>query len=255
MKWEASWALQAIGSETTIPVLIAALSDTSWRIRWAATRGLGALGAEAREAVPTLASALSDADSRVCEGAAFALESIGPDAASAIPAMIAVLQAMPPDACQVIDAAAAPEEPTTQVIAPGGSISLGDIAALGNTEMMAADSTWTVRWAIVRALGAIDGGSEQTVPALAGVLGDDNWQVRGMAMLSLGRLGYADGVPVLAQALADPNDEVRKAAAVALRLIGPDAHDALAALQAALGDRSETVRDEARKAIEEIART
>src|SRR5215472_10473597 len=64
-----------------VPALIEALKDKDGDIRWSAAIGLGAFGADAREAIPALQMvARRDRDARVSEGARVAITRIDPQA-------------------------------------------------------------------------------------------------------------------------------------------------------------------------------
>lgn len=87
---------------------------------------------------------------------------------------------------------------------------------------------------------------------LGTVLQDPIWQVRGIAALSVADVGGPEAVTLLIGALDDEAGNVRRAAAVALAGQGAMAVEAVPALERALGDEEEMVRDAARDAIERI---
>lgn len=77
---------------STIPELIASLSDPDYRVRLVATYALRNMGPAAEPAVPALIVTLSDDVSDIREASADALGEIGPKAAPAVPALIEVLR-------------------------------------------------------------------------------------------------------------------------------------------------------------------
>jgi len=88
----AAKALADIGDQAVLP-LIAALTRTSPRLRFAASRILGQLGD--RRAVEPLIAALYDRDMHVCEAAAQSLRAIGaPEASEALTAHDVVVRAV-----------------------------------------------------------------------------------------------------------------------------------------------------------------
>jgi hypothetical protein len=90
----ALYALGEFGSAggSAVPVLSAALSDTSAEARAAAATSLAKIGSANADAVPALTKALSDTSPRVRSMAAMALQASGPRGASAVPQLAAALQ-------------------------------------------------------------------------------------------------------------------------------------------------------------------
>ena len=97
----------------------------------------------------------------------------------------------------------------------------------------------------VKAAAAI--GDPRFLPAFHELVADWSWQVRCQAAKGLGALGSPASVSYLRTALADDHWWVRFYAAVALAELGQVGHTAL---QAALADPEETVRDMARYLVE-----
>ena len=77
---------------STIPELIASLSDPNYRVRLVATYALRNMGSAAEPAVPALIVTLSDDVSDIRASSADALGEIGPKAAPAVPALIEMLR-------------------------------------------------------------------------------------------------------------------------------------------------------------------
>ncbi|MBI4423946.1 MAG: HEAT repeat domain-containing protein [Elusimicrobia bacterium] len=99
------------------------------------------------------------------------------------------------------------------------------------------DGSWWVRYAAAVALGraAGPGGEEPLAEAAAG---DAAWQVRLEATRALGSIRSPRSAKALARPLADPDPGVRAAAAMALGEVGGE--PALRALQAALGEETDS---------------
>ena len=124
----------------------------------------------------------------------------------------------------------------------------GKVAALVET---LADADPFVAGAAAEALARI---GAESVPALAGALGDPRESVRQGAAIALGKLGREgrEAVPALVRALRDPKENVRWCAANALNAICAGAVEAVPALREALHDADEDVRRGAALALERI---
>src|SRR5690606_17610203 len=159
------WAMGPIAARSATD-LVDALDDPVWVVRWASARALGAVVSDGigETAASALARALRDDDSRVCEAAAFALEQIGPAAGSALAATSDVKEdgaGASGSVCRVVDVGPAAQE-------------------------ILIESGWTVRWAAVRALGVVGANNPAALPPLLQALRDEEWQVRGIAVLAIG---------------------------------------------------------------------
>jgi HEAT repeat protein len=200
-RWAAAKSLWAIGLDAAVavPALVAVLSnDTSWVVRWSAARALGAIAPEADlgPTVSALAGALRDRDSRVCEAAAFALEAIGTRASESIPAL----------ARAATGAGESGNEAVCQVIDVGPT-----------AEQLLMNNGWTVRWAAVRALAVVGANRDSVLEPLTVAMQDEQWQVRGVAVLAIGQFDDLDSPSTLAaiqRALDDENPAVRTVAAL-----------------------------------------
>ncbi len=75
-------------AKSLLPVLLRAVQDDHWRIRYEVAKTIGAMGIEARSAIPALGTRLVDTDRRVACEAIASLGKIGP---AAIPCLINAL--------------------------------------------------------------------------------------------------------------------------------------------------------------------
>jgi len=103
------------------------------------------------------------------------------------------------------------------------------------------------RWGGAKILASVGGAA--AVESLIRLLEDQEWGVRGLAIVILGEIGLP-AVEPLALALGDKNREVRRGAAMALGIIG-DA-SVRGALQGACEDSDSTVRKAAEEALASI---
>ncbi len=81
-----------------------------------------------------------------------------------------------------------------------------------------------IRYAAIETLGHLEGGADQSMPALLNLLNDSDPDIRGVAIQSLGSLGTQaiQVVPAITLAFADPSFAVRWRATNALRIIAPE---------------------------------
>ncbi len=105
-----------------------------------------------------------------------------------------------------------------------------------------------VRQIAIEVLGRA--GDSAAVPSLLKVLGDRNASVRSSAAGALGQIGDNTAVPELLKVLGDRDEEVRSSAAQALGQIGDST--AVLELLKALGDRDASVRDSAAEVLGRI---
>jgi arylsulfatase A-like enzyme len=85
------------------------------------------------------------------------------------------------------------------------------------------DDDARIRWWVAEALARMGSTAESAIPALAETLKDDaNVTVRWRAARALGFIGTPAARPALEHALGDENDDVRQAAAKALARLRPD---------------------------------
>lgn len=150
------------------------------------------------------------------------------------------------------------EEPDLRVLAARGLELLADPRALNAlTGALGSTQDGPLRFAVIRALGAIGQARSadcDSLPLLLHLLHDSACLPihRGEICETLGRFGDARAIPALIEALeASEGSEVRTRAALALGRIGQP-HAIPALRRAALKDPHPGVREQARRAIEQI---
>jgi HEAT repeat protein len=148
-------AMRALGdmgsaAKPLLPVLIQALDDTDWRIRYESTKTIGRIGNEARTAIPALNDRLIDQDRRVaCE----AIASLGKIGTTALPCLIDALDSP----ISYIRCTAA------WIIA---SFEASASAAVPGLINALSDGDWQVQWVAAYALGSIGADAKPAVFAL-----------------------------------------------------------------------------------------
>eukprot|EP00421_Protoceratium_reticulatum_P068450 CAMPEP_0168417928 /NCGR_PEP_ID=MMETSP0228-20121227/31504_1 /TAXON_ID=133427 /ORGANISM="Protoceratium reticulatum, Strain CCCM 535 (=CCMP 1889)" /LENGTH=517 /DNA_ID=CAMNT_0008431791 /DNA_START=46 /DNA_END=1595 /DNA_ORIENTATION=+ len=129
----------------------------------------------------------------------------------------------------------------------------GDVSAVAAAVLRAADPCPHVRKASARALNAVPKSGPETISAVAALLKDSKWQVRGAAVFALGRLadtGDTSTTDAIAGCLGDTQSEVRFVSVQALsRLAEKGERSALAAIVRAAGDDKPDVREPATKVL------
>jgi phosphoribosyl-ATP pyrophosphohydrolase len=213
-----------VGDE--VSVLITALKDEDFRVRYDASFALGEIG---EPAVEPLIQALKDEDSDVRERAAVALGNIG-DKRAVEP----LIQALKDEDSDVRERAA---------------VALGKIGEPAVEPLIRAlkDEDSDVRYNAADALGKI---GEPAVEPLIQALKDEYSDVREKAADALGKIGNERAVEPLIHALEDEYSLVRYYAALALGKIRDKR--AIEPLTNALEDESSLVRNAAREALEKI---
>jgi len=201
----AAEALARLSDPQAVPALVEALGDEHPSVRRAASQALGFIGAP--EAVPAL------------------IEALGNERVSGVPTSIISALGRIGDARSV--------KPLIQLLQEKGK---------GGNDLQG--------WRIVEALSQID--DERVLPALIQTIDTKDGLVRYRMIKSLGELGDPKAIPVLSQILVgDEEDEMREVAVRSLRKIRhPQAVDAL--IQALTNDRSWKVRAYAVKSLAEI---
>ena len=275
---DAAKALRKIGP-AAVPALIEALASPNPTVKQAVAEALGAIGAEARNAVPTLINRLADEAEEDCvrREAALSLGRIGSQAEKAVPALTVAMADIDPTVSEAAARAlgmlcteAAPAVPNLVEILRCGQPDMRAAAAsaLGNigpqahaavSQLIRAlqDEQRNVRLEAVEALGGIGPGASAAVPALLRAFRNRAADLGPRVAIVLGQIGTQPErtVPVLVNALAiDPEPAIREASAHALGEICPCASQAIPALIEALEDQNEAVCNEAARALSRMGR-
>jgi HEAT repeat protein/DNA-binding NarL/FixJ family response regulator len=177
------------------------LWDEDRAVRVSAAKALGAIGADAHEAVPGLADALSDADPTVRSAAARALGQIG--SSEAVPLLGLLLR---------------DTDTSARGCAAEALGRIGSSEAVPLLGRLLRDTDTSVRGRAAEALGRI--GSPEALPLLGRLLRESETAVRGRTAEALGRIGSPEALPLLARLLGDKRASVRGSAAEALGRIG-----------------------------------
>jgi HEAT repeat protein len=111
---------------------------------------------------------------------------------------------------------------------------------------------WRVKVIAAYALGLLGTEAQSTIPALSGLIEDNNPDVRFAAAQALGKIGSEAVVPTLMQALQDHDENVRVSAVTALQQIGDLAKSAKPSLIHALWDGNWYVRSRAADTISKL---
>jgi HEAT repeat protein len=234
-------------ARTVVNAMIESLKDPDAGVRAAVAEALGRIGDEARSAVPRLIPLLKDPDPGVRLAAAFGLGRIGPDAATAVPDLAHAL---------ATDADAAVRKEAARAFALLGLDAKEGIPALAKA--LREDKSEDVRQHAALALGKMRGEEVHAVaPAMVEAMKKDSDKaVRIFVVHALGNsLGpnLRDFVKDLAEQLPKEKEgDVRLAIVQELGALGPDAKEALPALQRMVADVQITVRDAAKQAVKKV---
>ena len=236
----AAWALGRIGpaAEAEIPLLSETMhSRGHLAVRRASVESLGNLGAAAKPVVPELVKLLADDDAATRVNTAVALWKINRHP-KAVPALLEMLRSGASPEPYLAATALGQMQSESAAVAPGL------IAALHSSD-------GDVRRAAARSLGQL---GKAAFPALgqAKALEDPDPEARRLVIEALAGMGPEAVNPLIA-ALKDKSPAVRRATARALGNVGEDARAALPALEAAVSDPDESVRDAGFKAQRRIS--
>jgi HEAT repeat protein len=234
-------------ARTAINVMIESLKDQEPTVRAAAAEALGRIGDEARSAIPRLIPLLKDQDPGVRLAAAFGLGRIGPEAATAVPDLAQVL---------ATDSDAAVRKEAARAFALLGLDAKAAIPALAKA--LREDKSEEVRQHAALALGKMRGEEVHAVaPAMIEAMKKDS--DKGVRIFIVHALGNSlgptlrDFVKDLAEQLPKEKEgDVRLAIVQELGALGPNAKEALPALQRAVTDVQITVRDAAKQAVKKV---
>ncbi len=256
LRREAMRALAALGpgAAPALPVLVRGTRDESEDVRFWAVEALGRIGPGARSAAPALVVVMSDDVRRVQEAARRALEQIGPASA---PVLLPALHAADPwlraNAAEALGTVAEPKREVvtalTRLLADdslwvraSAAWAIGQLGegarqaarplAAALAEELRRDPALADHAVHVRvehytfALGRLGHHADDAVPLVLSVFHDGDDSLRASAAVALARLGKRAARP-LGQALRAGPMPHRLEAARALRLMGPDAKDAV----------------------------
>jgi HEAT repeat protein len=236
--------LESVGELETsapiVPLLREMLRHEAARTRWAAVRGLIAMGEGAAPAVPDLATALTDSDAHVRAMAAFALGRIGQKAVTAGPGLVEALKDSSVDVRRRAAVALAQVEFDRKRALPVLLTALRDPDVL-------------VRGSAASALAHFGPEAKEALPQLLDLFKetDVTWRYhnRAAVLRALDRIGPAAkaAVPVLMQAIKDFEPPVWNEGPPVLRRISPEAADIL--LRDLLADLRSPDADVRRKAL------
>lgn len=253
--------------------LIARLKDADPFVRVAAARGLAALPPAPEITAPLLEKALQDADETTVHHALDALAALGPPA---VPRLIEalkherlrlqvvyVLGEIGPAAAAATDPLAKLTGDKNPALAHEAALALAKIgpgakAAVPELVKLLTKGDESTAPTAAYALGKIGPDAAAAAPALSKTLQGSDALLALMSAWALTQIQPASPdvarktVPVLIAGLAAPLPISRQAAAEALGSLGPRAKDARAALQKALQDNDEGVRQAASQAITSV---
>ncbi len=226
-----------------IDTAVAALQPDDTTVRMKAANTLGFMREGAADAVPALVDALEDDYEPMRRNAIYALGAIGEPAVE-----------------RLIDALAAEKEafdmePILHIC--DAAHGLAAIGASAVPALIAAleDERENVRASAAYALGEMGPVAAEAVDGLIALLTDESEEVRRHATSALGMIKepVSKTVPALVRVLGDPEDtDLAFFAAQALTRIGPDATEAVPALQEALVSESAYVRGFSSEALSRI---
>ena len=220
--------------EVDLSQLTAGLSARTPEERYAAADGLADLGSRAQSAAPQLLEALESRDPQLRWRAARALGLVGnPQAAAGLRKHAADENALV----------------RAQSIYALGRLRVEDEPSLAAVVARLTDPEAMVRRASISALLTIKADRSKVIPLVVKVLEDGDASVVMPALHSLAEAG-ADVVPALAEAL--DHKEARYWACLILAELGPNAKEAVPALQKVVADERPEVRLEALVALGEI---
>jgi len=259
LRREAIRAIAALGpaASSALPVLVRAARDDSEDVRFWAVTAIGGLGPAARTAAPALLTVMADDVRRVQEAARRALEALGP---ASTPVLLPALRSGDPwlranaaEAIGVVGEARGKVVPELIVLLADDSLwvrasaawALGQIgpearravkplSALLREELRRdpalASPAGRVRVEhLTFALGRMGRHAGDAVPQLLSVFFDGGDSLRSVATVALAGVGRKAARPLGEALLAGPQ-AVRVDAARGIRLMGPDARDAVSSL-------------------------
>ena len=251
-RWQAAIELGKMGeaAAAAAPALAEALQDPSLFTRMQAANALGKIGPKARPAVPQLIAVVRDSeeDRRVRRYAIFSLGEID----STDPTVIAALQ----------DASVDPEE----TVRTGAQAVLAEIGLRGQpVDVLISklgEPSWETRADAARVLAERGPDAREAVPALINAISDataEGQPADGVVVVEATRALLAIGPGARDQAIESLTRALRTApalgrvhAAQALGELGSEGRAAIPALESALLDKEQWVRETADEALRKI---
>jgi HEAT repeat protein len=222
----------------SLQTLALALCEGDTSCRDLAICTLGNLGTRANGSVPILCKTLSDANERLRRHSAYALGQIGADAQDAVPALVDALSDRN-------------TEVRLYVAQALGKMGRSAQRAVPRLVQVAKEDESRVRIIAIQSLGKIGVKEPNVVESLGEALLDPDAKIRLFAAQSLGEIGDKAAVPFLVNALNDADVGVRRAAITTLLGMKPITEPAISALETALKDRDEFVREAAAEALKD----
>lgn len=213
------------GARAAVPALKRMLEDLSPEYRQFAVTALGSLGKLAEPAVPELIKLLDDSSNLpLRKQASIALGNVGPSAAKALPALkkIVLSYELPKDRNEYLE-----REHYLYVMTRIGAPAVGTLSELLDSQVP------ETRQHVVLAFEALGPTAVKAAPRLEKLLEDESRWVRFAAARALWKIAkHKDVVPAFVDMINEEGDmTLRTEIAWTLSKMGPDAKDALPALQ------------------------
>lgn len=265
LKYEAVNSLGMINSDskTVVPAIGRVLKDPLPLLRFTAIEALRRFGPEAKPAIPQLKESMKDKEPMLAVSAARALMEIeggnGADTAAAQTVLIEGLKSDRSDVCaEAVHGLAVigpPAVPAIQALVNGpgthtciqachalAAIGPGAEKAVEQLMKAAKSNEPGLRWNAITALGDIGPAAKAATPDLIADLSDPDAQVKLSAERALVKIGKG-AVPALVASLKD--EKLHSLVTPILGEIGPDAKDAVPALQGLLQSKDSGAKREA----------
>lgn len=209
-----------------------------------AAKWLGMRGSRSRDAVPALIEAVRDSDADVRRQAVWALGQVAQDLHATVPRLVWTLEDVAEHTEVRVEAAKA----LAAIGPPAGHDATPVLLLIARNS----GEDRELRFTAIVSLGAMGAEAKTAVSDLVSLLlMHEAESMYAPVQMAITRMG-ADAVPVLVELLQHDSPAMRTHAALALGWLGPQADAALPALQAALGDSDESVREQAALAIRSI---
>jgi HEAT repeat protein len=231
-------AAQAVGQmgPEAIRHMVQMLTHSDKYVRRNGVWALGKLGPLAKVAVPDLCGALKDPDPRTASGAAQSLGSIGGDAAEAIPALTEAMRGTNVVLCRL----------AAKALSQIGRAALPTLI----THLKHRDPF--VRGEAALALGWMGASASAAIPGLIEALKNSRKPIEIPPQPSVDEKTPTTPITFQSSSTACAEDTCRAYAAQALGRIGPAASVAMSALNLAINDPCEQVRQSAQHAIRQL---